>query len=280
MPREQRRLTVRLARDDRDLAAVQALRWMSSSPRWARRRTTLHTLDTDPYDALCDHLLVIDADEPGTHLAEGGVVGTYRLLRESVAHRAGGFYSAGEFDLSPLMAPGSRPGGELLELGRSCVRPAWRTSATISLLWRGIADYIASHGIGLMFGCASFPGTDPDAHAQALSLLAHTCLAPPNAAPACAGNSGPTRRSRSNASHGAATTNAARCCACRHWSKAICGAAPCLATAPSSTMHSTRSMSAWSCRSNRSPSATPPASAWPPEAPHAKFVLARLPAQT
>ncbi|GMM62412.1 MAG TPA: GNAT family N-acetyltransferase [Novosphingobium capsulatum] len=192
MPREQRRLTVRLARDDRDLAAVQALRWdVFFAEMGAQAHDVLHTLDTDPYDALCDHLLVIDADEPGTHLAEGGVVGTYRLLRESVAHRAGGFYSAGEFDLSPLMAPGSRPGGELLELGRSCVRPAWRTSATISLLWRGIADYIASHGIGLMFGCASFPGTDPDAHAQALSLLAHTCLAPAERRPRLRGELGP-----------------------------------------------------------------------------------------
>jgi putative hemolysin len=121
----------------------------------------LDQLDADPYDALCDHLLVIDEDQPGTLVADGAVVGTYRLLRESVARAAQGFYSAGEFDLAPLMAGEGRVGGELLELGRSCVLPAFRTSATISLLWRGIADYIAAHDIGLMFGCASFPASIP-----------------------------------------------------------------------------------------------------------------------
>lgn len=177
--KEQRRLTVRLARDEADIAAVQALRWdVFFEEMGARAKTLVDQLDADPYDPLCDHLLVIDEDLPGTHVREGGVVGTYRLLRESVARSAQGFYSAGEFDLTPLMAGNSRPAGELLELGRSCVLPAWRTSATIQLLWRGIADYVVKHDIGLMFGCASFPGIDPDAHAQALSLLAHTCLAP------------------------------------------------------------------------------------------------------
>lgn len=177
--KRQRRLAVRLARNATDLAAVQRLRWqVFFEEMGAQAQGLLDELDADPYDALCDHLLVIDEDQPGTLVADGQVVGTYRLLRESVARAAEGFYSAGEFDLAPLLAGEGRVGGELLELGRSCVLPAFRTSATISLLWRGIADYIAAHDIGLMFGCASFPGTDPDAHAPALSLLAHTCLAP------------------------------------------------------------------------------------------------------
>lgn len=176
-----RRLSVRLARDAADLAAVQRLRWhVFFEEMGAHAQGLCDMLDADPYDALCDHLLVIDEDQTDMEagVAEGAVVGTYRLLRESVARAAQGFYSAGEFDLAPLMTGEGRVGGELLELGRSCVLPAFRTSATISLLWRGIADYIAAHDIGLMFGCASFAGTDPDAHAPALSLLAHTCLAP------------------------------------------------------------------------------------------------------
>ncbi|MDR6510340.1 putative hemolysin [Novosphingobium capsulatum] len=179
MDKRQRRLAVRLARDSADLLAVQKLRWqVFFDEMGAQAHGLLSQLDADPYDALCDHLLVIDEDQPGTTVPDGQVVGTYRLLRESVARAADGFYSAGEFDLGPLMAGEGRVGGELLELGRSCVLPAFRTSATISLLWRGIADYIAAHDIGLMFGCASFSGIDPDAHAAALSLLAHTSLAP------------------------------------------------------------------------------------------------------
>ena len=171
---DSRRLAIRLAETDADLASVQRLRWlvffaeMGADPSAA----SPDQHDRDAYDSACDHLLVIDESDP----AEPRVVGTYRLLRESVASLHGGFYSAGEFDLSPLGATGGT--GELLELGRSCVLPAYRTSAVISLLWRGIADYIARHRIRLLFGCASFPGTDPEQHAPALSFLHHHHLAP------------------------------------------------------------------------------------------------------
>ncbi|MBA3055607.1 MAG: GNAT family N-acetyltransferase [Sphingomonadales bacterium] len=181
-----RRLSIRLAHDDADLAAVQRLRWRvffaergaggvvpASGPQAPQRDAPER--DADDYDALCDHLLVIDEDAP----AEDRVVGTYRLLRESIARTHTGFYSAGEFDLAALTEGPARPAGELLELGRSCVLARYRTSATIALLWRGIADYIARHGIGLMFGCASFPGTDVAAHAPGLSYLYHHHLADP-----------------------------------------------------------------------------------------------------
>lgn len=180
---EKRGLSVRLARDERDLAAVQRLRWQVffAERGAASVLEAADHADSDEYDPLCDHLLVIDEDAQ-----EGGsVVGTYRLLRESVALSHAGFYSAGEFDIDTLMAgrPPHRT-GELLELGRSCVLPAYRTSATISLLWRGIASYIARHDIALMFGCASFSGTDPQAHAAALSYLHHHHLAPAEHRPA------------------------------------------------------------------------------------------------
>jgi putative hemolysin len=177
-----RRLTVRLARHADDLASVQRLRWQvffAEMGAHASHDAPTPGLDSDAYDALCDHLLVIDEDAP----EETRVVGTYRLLRESVARQAGGFYSAGEFDLAPLIAATADPARELLELGRSCVLPAYRTSATIQLLWRGIADYIGQHRISAMFGCASFAGTDPDAHAEALSFLAHNHLAPADRRP-------------------------------------------------------------------------------------------------
>lgn len=167
--KEIQRLSVRLAESSSDLDAVQRLRWQVFRGETAGSPGTacLTELDADSYDALCDHLLVVDEGlEAGQK-----VVGTYRLLRESVARRSLGFYSASEFDLSPLTIGAKRPDGELLELGRSCVLPPYRTSRTISLLWRGIASYIEQHHIGLMFGCASFTGVDPEHHAPALSWL-------------------------------------------------------------------------------------------------------------
>jgi putative hemolysin len=169
-------LTVRLAASADEIAAAQALRYQifyeemgaRPSPAMAAARR-----DMDDYDQLCDHLLVID---------NGGitprVVGTYRLLRQDVASTHRGFYSAGEYDLSALIAQAG-PGRQLLELGRSCVAPDYRTSATISLLWRGIASYLTVHGIGHLFGCASLHGADPALHRESLAWLHHNHLAPP-----------------------------------------------------------------------------------------------------
>jgi putative hemolysin len=132
--------------------------------------------EEDAYDRDCDHLIVVDRARPG-----GPVVGTYRLLREDVASQIGGFYSAGEYDLSPLLAigRGAAGGPQLLELGRSCVELPYRTNATIALLWRAIAAYLEAHRIGFMFGCASFSDTDPGCHADELAYLHRFHLAPP-----------------------------------------------------------------------------------------------------
>jgi len=170
-----RRLAIRLARSPADIVAAQRLRWqifygdMGATPSPGM----MPGLDVDRYDAVSDHLLV-------ENLASGtpAVVGTYRLLRQSVASRNGGFYSAGEYRLGAIERAAARDGRELLELGRSCVAPAYRDAGTIQLLWRGIAQYLADHDIGRMFGCASFPGIDPAAHAEPLSYLFHNHLAP------------------------------------------------------------------------------------------------------
>jgi putative hemolysin len=165
-----------MARNSVDLAAVQRLRWrVFVEEMGAAAGDGESELERDPYDAFCDHLLVTD-ENPRT--GESEVVGTYRLLRESVARRHHGFYSSGEFDLSALFGHARNLPGELLELGRSCVLPSYRTSQTISLLRRGISQYLAEHRITCMFGCASFAGTDPAEHAASLSYLAHNHLAP------------------------------------------------------------------------------------------------------
>ncbi len=169
-------LEVRLAQDLAEVRAAQKLRYRIFYEEMAARPTPFmarEKRDFDRYDPVCDHLLVIDHDRHG----EERVVGTYRLLRQEIAERYDGFYSAGEYDLTPLMGGAfqERMGErrQLLELGRSCVHPDYRNNLTISLLWKGIAGYLAEYNIGYMFGCASLPGTDPERHRIPLAYLYH-----------------------------------------------------------------------------------------------------------
>jgi len=174
-------LEVRLARTFREVKWAQRLRYqifyreMSAKPDWRMRMTKR---DIDPYDSICDHLLVIDHDRPRGKR----IVGTYRLLRQEVADAHDGFYSQHEYDLTPLKQSGFLDtigaGKQLLELGRSCVHADYRATATINLLWKGIAEYLKDHRIGYMFGCASFPGVDPDAFKEAFAYLYHNHLVP------------------------------------------------------------------------------------------------------
>ncbi|WP_193177989.1 GNAT family N-acetyltransferase [Oricola nitratireducens] len=123
--------------------------------------------DEDCYDAVCDHLIVVDTTLPGG--APDQIVGTYRLLRDEVAAQTGGFYSAGEYGIDALVA--RHRGKRFLELGRSCVMPAYRSKRTIELLWQGIWAYCLRHEIDVMVGCASFPGAVAQSHALPLSFL-------------------------------------------------------------------------------------------------------------
>ncbi len=168
-----RRLEVRLAAGPREIDAAQALRYrVFHDEMGATLDGGVAGRDVDAFDAACDHLVILDHDAaPG-----GAVVGTYRLMRRAMAERCGGFYTATEFDIAPLLA---HP-GEVLELGRSCVDPAYRTGATMQMLWQGISAYVLRHGVTLLFGCASLPGTDVNALAPALAYLHSNHLAPQN----------------------------------------------------------------------------------------------------
>ncbi|MGH7045057.1 MAG: GNAT family N-acetyltransferase [Stellaceae bacterium] len=168
-------LQVRLAQSSADIDAAQALRYRvfyESLGARARSETARLRRDSDRFDQSCDHLLVLDHSRG--HGA-ASVVGTYRLIRRAAAARLGGFYSAAEYDLAPLLA---QP-GEILELGRSCVDAAYRRRPAMQLLWSGIAAYVLHYGVGLMFGCASLPGIDPEQLTVPLSYLYHHHLAPP-----------------------------------------------------------------------------------------------------
>jgi L-ornithine Nalpha-acyltransferase len=169
-------LETRLARTEREIDAAQAVRYRvfveemnAQLPPDAMRRQR----DVDAYDSFCDHLLVLDRSIEGD--TEDQIVGTYRLLRQQVAMANGGFYSASEFDIAPLLA--RHPTVQFMELGRSCVLPAYRTKRIVELLWQGNWAYALKHGMGAMFGCASFPGIRPESHALALSFLHQNVLA-------------------------------------------------------------------------------------------------------
>jgi putative hemolysin len=145
----------------------------------ARDDAARHQIDSDRFDAICDHLVVVQEGEPQSAeaitLEDGELIGTYRLLRQEVAEANGGFYTQGEFDIAPLIR--SHPDLRFLELGRSCVLRSFRTKPVVELLWQGIWNYVRAHDVHVMLGCASLEGTEPGAHAVALSFLAQS--APP-----------------------------------------------------------------------------------------------------
>lgn len=174
-------LEVRLARTTGEVKRAQNVRYrvfyeeMAAQPNpyaMATRR------DRDRFDAICDHLLVVDNADDGRRFrkTKPAIVGTYRLLRHEIAEQHGGFYSAAEFDIAPVLQRHSDK--RFLELGRSCVLRPYRNKRTVELLWHGAWSYVLRHNIDVMFGCASLVGTDPDELATALAFLHHNAMAP------------------------------------------------------------------------------------------------------
>ena len=165
-------LEVRLAQTAQEVRMAQKLRYRvfyQEGPAVANPARLLSRRDVDAYDAICDHLLVIDH-------GKDQVVGTYRLLRQPLAEEFGGFYTANEFDIDALI--GRHAKLQFLELGRSCVLAAYRNKRTVELLWHGIHAYFLQNGCDVMIGCASLDGTDPKRLALPLSFLHHYARAP------------------------------------------------------------------------------------------------------
>ena len=173
MPDDSPQFRVTLVEDEDDLRAAQRLRYDVFVRELGGDGALVdHAagLERDHFDPYFDHLVLRD-DASG-----GAVVGVYRVLRDDQAARAGQFYSEDEYDLSVLRASGRR----LMELGRSCLAPDYRGGAAMYHLWQALADYVAEHGIEILFGVASFHGTDAAQLAAPLSLLHHRHLAPPD----------------------------------------------------------------------------------------------------
>jgi putative hemolysin len=119
-------------------------------------------LDIDRFDPFCDHLLVWAVDRAGRRPRQ--LVGTYRVLTPGGAHHSGGLYADQEFDLAPLDALRHR----MIELGRACVRPGWRSGGVILALWLALGQYMVRHGFETMVGCASVGLADGGRFASAL----------------------------------------------------------------------------------------------------------------
>jgi len=162
---------VALARNDEDLRAAQGLRYDVFVEELGGGGPLVdhdQRLEKDRFDPFFDHLILFD------DAAEARVAGVYRMLPGEKAEAAGAFYSEDEYDLAPLKATGRR----LLELGRSCLHKHYRGGRAMFHLWNGLAEYVADHEIDILFGVASFHGTDVGALAAPLSLLHHRHLAP------------------------------------------------------------------------------------------------------
>ena len=165
---------VRLAQDAEDLWAVQRLRYdVFVRELGASGPAVNHDLEieADAFDAHSEHLMVLDRAR-GADLAEQ-LVGVYRMMTQAGAEAAGGFYTASEFDLAPLVQSG-RP---MMELGRSCLRKPYRGGAAMFYLWQALAQHVTDQGAEILFGTASFAGTDLCALTAPLSLLGREHLA-------------------------------------------------------------------------------------------------------
>jgi putative hemolysin len=157
-----RRLYCDLAGGDADLRESQALRYrVFGEELGARLPSAALGLDVDAYDPYCHHLLVRET-------GSDRVVASTRLLADVRAAEAGGFYSESEFDLADIRRLSAR-GLRLLEVGRTCVDPAFRTGSAIAVLWSGLAAYVRLHGFHYLFGCASI-GLDGNGAAAAAVL--------------------------------------------------------------------------------------------------------------
>ncbi|MAY31135.1 MAG: GNAT family N-acetyltransferase [Rhodovulum sp.] len=166
---------LRLAATPEDIRAAQHLRYRVFVQELGGDGAMVDhdaQLEMDAFDPVYDHLLLLDRRRGDT--VRDRVVGVYRLMRSDRVAEAGRYYCEDEYDLSVLKASGRR----LLELGRSCVDAEYRGGTAMLHLWSGLARYVADHDIDILFGVASFHGTDIGALKQALSFLYHNHLAP------------------------------------------------------------------------------------------------------
>jgi putative hemolysin len=160
---------IKITRDPDEIHEAQKLRFevFNLEMKKGLKESYQRGLDVDRFDSICDHLIVRERNQRR-------VVGTYRLLLGSEARKHSGFYSEQEFNLENI----KKLDGELLELGRSCAHKDYRDRALIHLMWQTIAEYVKNHQVHYLFGCASFPTTNPGEVGQSIALIKEKYYAP------------------------------------------------------------------------------------------------------
>ena len=147
--RPRQSLEVSLAHRAGDILEAQKLRYrVFADELGANLPSRIPGVDQDVYDPYCEHLIVRDTNS-------GEIVGTYRILSPVNARKIG-YYSENEFDITRLRH--LRP--RMVEIGRSCVHPDYRSGATIALLWSGLAKYMLDNNCDYLIGCASISMAD------------------------------------------------------------------------------------------------------------------------
>jgi putative hemolysin len=160
--------TIKIAESNFEIKKAQSLRYKIFFKEKKIKKKSFKFLlqrDYDFYDKISDHLIIIDNNRE----IRDNVIGTYRLLRGNCAKLYRGFYTEQEFDISNLKKNFSSK--DILELGRSCVHPQYRSGIILKLLWKGISNYIKMYNIKILMGCASFHGTNPSKFKDEFSLL-------------------------------------------------------------------------------------------------------------
>tara|TARA_B100000085_G_scaffold204196_1_gene187773 strand:- start:830 stop:1705 length:876 start_codon:yes stop_codon:yes gene_type:complete len=160
--------TIKIAESNFEIKKAQSLRYKIFFKEKKIKKKSFKFLlqrDYDFYDKISDHLIIIDNNRE----IRDNVIGTYRLLRGNCAKLYRGFYTEQEFDISNLKKNFSSK--DILELGRSCVHPQYRSGIILKLLWQGISNYIKMYKIKILMGCASFHGTNPSKFKDEFSLL-------------------------------------------------------------------------------------------------------------
>lgn len=171
---------IRLARDENDLRAAQRLRYAVFVEELGGDGPMVdhaQRLEIDEFDEVYEHLLMVDPSRDPA--GQDHVLAVYRLLTSERAEAFGRYYCDAEYDLTKLRQSGRK----MLELGRSCVRADLRGGAAMLLLWNALADYVLERGFEVLFGVASFHGTDAEALKMPLAWLHHHHLAPEDIRP-------------------------------------------------------------------------------------------------
>jgi L-ornithine Nalpha-acyltransferase len=145
-------LSLKIADTEAEIHAAQRLRYdvfykeMGAHP--VRDMAALER-DYDEYDALSDHLLVIDNAAPKGER----IIGTYRMLVLDKAQQQGlKLYTETEFDIAKLKAKD----GRIMEVSRSCIHAAYRNKMALNMLWKGIAAHVKALNVDYLIGVPSF----------------------------------------------------------------------------------------------------------------------------